>query len=71
MIYTTTPKISNREEEILALIADEQNSKQISKELFISVNTVKTHRKSLLLKLNVRNSAGLVRKAYELGFLNI
>ena len=52
--------ITNREYEILILIAGGNNSKEIGKRLFITEDTVNTHRKKLLLKLNAANSAELV-----------
>ena len=51
--------ITTRETEILRLIAQEYNSKEISKILHISINTVETHRKNLLRKLDVKNVVGL------------
>ncbi|MBI2271183.1 MAG: response regulator transcription factor [Bacteroidetes bacterium] len=53
-------KISEREIQILQLIADGLPSKQIADKLFISVHTVTTHRKNLMSKLNVNNRASLV-----------
>lgn len=64
-------KISTREQEILRLIANEYRSHEIAKELFISVNTVQTHRRNLLDKLRVKNVAGLVRRGFEIGVLNL
>ena len=52
--------ITDRELEILKLIALEYNTNQISETLFISANTVNTHRKNLMQKLNVKSSIGLV-----------
>ena len=63
--------ISPREKEVLDLIADENSSKMITKELFISEHTVITHRKNLMTKLNASNTAGLVKKAYETGLLRL
>ncbi len=63
--------ISEREAQILKLIAQEMTSAEISKFLCISPETTKSHRKSLLQKLSVKNTAGLVRKGFELGFLTI
>lgn len=64
-------KISNREKEILHLIAQEHTTNEIAAMLYISVHTVLTHRKNLLFKMNVRNVAGLVRKGFEKGFLKL
>lgn len=55
--------LTRREMEILKLICDGFSSKDISEQLFISTNTVETHRKRILLKLNVKNTAGVVKYA--------
>lgn len=65
------PTLTPREKEILSLIADEMNTKEISKELFISINTVETHRKNLISKFHVKNSIGLVRKAIEFRLIEV
>lgn len=57
--------LTRREMEILKLICDGFSSKDISEKLFISINTVETHRKKILLKLNVKNTAGVVKYAIE------
>lgn len=57
--------LTRREIEILKLICDGLSSKDISEKLFISINTVETHRKRILLKLNVKNSVGIVKYALE------
>lgn len=62
---STGPKISRREKQVLQLIVDEFTAKEIADKLFISINTVDSHRKNLLMKLNARNTAGLVRIALE------
>ena len=61
--------ISKRENEVLHLIAYEYSSKQIADKLFIGNETVNTHRKNLLKKLKAINTAGLVRRAMELGMI--
>jgi len=66
---TSIPKLSRREKEVLLLITQEHTTAEIAEKLFISQNTVETHRKNLLQKLNVRNTAGLVRLAVERGLL--
>lgn len=60
-----TETLTKRELEVLKLISDGHSSKQISEKLFISINTVETHRKKILLKLNVKNSVGMVKYAVE------
>jgi DNA-binding NarL/FixJ family response regulator len=67
---TFIPKLTRREQEILNLIAEEFTTCEIAEKLFISVKTVETHRSHLIQKLEVRNTAGLVRIAIEKGLLN-
>lgn len=59
------PRLSKKEIEILRLIASEYTTQEIADKIFISQNTVNTHRRNLLTKLNVKNTAGLVRYAIE------
>ena len=59
------PKISRRERDVLDLIVKEYTTQEIADTLFISLKTVESHRRSLLTKLSVRNTAGLVRVALE------
>jgi len=60
------PPISRREKEILELIVNECTSHEIAQKLFLSYRTVENHRLNLLLKLGVKNTAGLVRKVIQL-----
>jgi DNA-binding CsgD family transcriptional regulator len=57
--------LSARETEILKLIIYEYTTPEIAGKLFVSKETIKTHRKHLLNKLCARNVAGLVRRAFE------
>lgn len=57
--------LTQREREIIRLIALEHTNEEIAAQLFLSVDTVKTHRKNLMAKLNVRSTAGLVRYAVD------
>ena len=61
--------LSDREIEVLRLIAQEHSNIEIAEKLFISVRTVDTHRRNLLEKLQARNTAGLVKYAIEKGIL--
>lgn len=63
------PVLTQREKEILALIVQEHTNQEIADKLFISLRTVENHRFSLLQKLDVKNSIGLVRVAIQLGLL--
>lgn len=62
-------KLTRREKEIINLILEEHTTSEIADKLFISEKTVETHRKHVLQKLNVRNTAGLVRMVIEKGLL--
>jgi DNA-binding NarL/FixJ family response regulator len=57
-------KLTEREIEILRLIAKGCSNTEIGNQLFISPRTVDTHRTNLMKKINVNNIAGLVRFAY-------
>ena len=59
------PRLSAREKEILRLIIDEKTTQEIAQQLFISFGTVETHRRNIIIKLGVKNTAGLVRTALE------
>jgi DNA-binding NarL/FixJ family response regulator len=67
---STLTELSSREKEILVLIAHEYNTAEIAEKTFISLNTVNTHRKNLLSKLNAKNTAGLVKYAVENGLVD-
>jgi len=58
-------KLSGREREVLECIATGLTTHEIADQLFISKNTVETHRKNLLYKLKARNTAELVNNAYK------
>ncbi len=58
-------KLTKRELEILKLISQALSNKQIGKELFISDQTVSVHRKNIMRKLGVSNTAGLIKVAYD------
>jgi len=51
--------LSDREQEILKLIAQEYGNREIGETLHISIGTVETHRKNIMTKLGVRNAIGL------------
>ncbi|MDX1617807.1 MAG: response regulator transcription factor, partial [Balneolaceae bacterium] len=57
--------ITKREREILALIVDGYTSQEIANKLYISPRTVDTHRFNLMQKLDIKNTAGLVRFALK------
>ncbi len=59
--------LTRTELEVLRLLAKGQQNKEIADEMFISVNTVKSHVSSILRKLRVRNRAQAVRYVYKCG----
>ena len=61
--------LSTRELDTLKLIAEDLSNQDIADKLFISLNTVKTHVKNILLKLEVDNRFQSVNKAKELGII--
>lgn len=64
-------KLTPRELEVLKLIVDEKSNKEIANHLFISIRTVDSHRRNLLEKLNLKNTAGLVKYAIQNGIVKL
>lgn len=56
-------QLSNREIDVLKLIAQEYSTNEIADKLFVSVNTIESHRKSLIKKLDAKNVVGLIKFA--------
>ncbi|WEK36058.1 MAG: response regulator transcription factor [Candidatus Pseudobacter hemicellulosilyticus] len=63
------PLLTRREKEVLELIAEGMTNNEIAQKLFISVTTVDTHRKNLLAKFDVKNTASLIRIATQQHFI--
>lgn len=59
------PLLTRREIEVLKLIAEGLTNQEIADKLFVSASTVDSHRKNLISKLQVKNTAALVRTALE------
>lgn len=59
------PPLTRREKEVLFLISEGYTNAQIAEKLFISADTVNTHRKKLLAKLEVKNTAMLIKYAVD------
>ena len=57
--------ISEREIEVLTLTSQGFSTQEIATQLYLSRETVKSHRKNLLIKLKARNAAHLVRKGIQ------
>ena len=66
--FTLKYKLTLKEREILKLLLDQENNRQIGKTLNISIRTVETHRRNIMLKLDVKNNIGLIKKvlSYQL-----
>jgi len=62
-----SPLLSNREREVLQLIAEGQSTKEIAFDLCVSGKTVETHRQQIMRKLNLHNVAELTRYAIREG----
>ena len=63
----TKTELTEREKEILQLIVQEKTTKEIAEQLCLSEKTIETHRASIMLKLEVKNIAGMVKKAIMQG----
>ena len=64
-------ELTKREIEVLKLIVVGDTTVEIAEKLFISPRTAETHRLTLLKKLDVKNTAGLVRMAFTLGIVTV
>jgi DNA-binding NarL/FixJ family response regulator len=70
-VVTCAPiSLSNRELEIIGHIADGMTNKEVADKLFLSSHTVNTHRKNLMAKLGVNNTAGIVIYAVKEGLIS-
>jgi DNA-binding NarL/FixJ family response regulator len=63
------PALTKREKEVLQLISEGLTNNQIAEKLFISPLTVDSHRKNLLTKLSVNNTASLIKLAVKHGLV--
>ncbi|HXS36035.1 MAG TPA: response regulator transcription factor [Flavipsychrobacter sp.] len=61
--------LTRREKEVLKLIAENYTSQEIADKLFLSKRTIDSHRLNLLLKLEVKNTAALIKKCIDMGLL--
>lgn len=63
--------LTNREKEVMKYIADGNTTKEIANMIFRDVETIRTFRKNLLIKLQARNTAELVKKGYEMRLIGL
>jgi two-component system response regulator NreC len=61
--------LSKKETEVLGLISKGFTTKEIAAKLFVSTRTIETHRNSILKKLEVKNTAELIKKATEINLI--
>jgi two-component system, NarL family, response regulator NreC len=61
--------LSERERQVLTLVAEGRTSQQIADQLYLSVNTVQSHRAHIMEKLKLQNRAELIRYALRKGFI--
>ncbi len=60
-------ELTEREEEILSLVAEGKSNQEISRQLYVSLKTVRNHVSNILLKLQVADRAQAVIRAREAG----
>lgn len=63
------PPVTKREKEVLQLIAQGLSSSQIAEKIFITSQTVDSHRKNLMSKFSVNKTVSLIQKAKDLGLI--
>ncbi|MFK7755994.1 MAG: response regulator transcription factor, partial [Flavobacteriales bacterium] len=68
-VLKLTQLLSDREREILVLVAEGYSSKEIADKVHLATKTIETHRKNIMTKLEVHNVAGMVRVAVKEGLL--
>lgn len=71
MTVSDNNELTTRELDVLKLLVEGLNSREIAAKLYISVNTVQYHRKQLLRKTESRNVAELIGKAFRQKLIDI
>ena len=66
---SSTDLLTQREREVMQLIAEGKSNKEVARQLDLSVKTVESHRRNLMVKLSIHETAGLVRHAMKLGLI--
>jgi len=69
VVKASDGRLTARESEVLQLVAEGSQNKQVAAELGISVKTVEKHRQHLMDKLNIHDTAGLTRYAVATGII--
>lgn len=63
--------LTQREREVLQLLAEGKSTKQIAGDLFVSVKTIESHRQNIMKKLNIYNLADLIKYAIREGYTSL
>lgn len=71
MNFQNATNLTSRELEVLKLLSQEYSTKEIANSLNLSCSTIESHRRNLLIKMKVKNVAGLIRKSFEVGILTV
>jgi two-component system, NarL family, nitrate/nitrite response regulator NarL len=67
----TSAKLTNRERQVLAMIAEGQSNKEMASKLGVGVRTIETHRERMMAKLDIHTVAGLTKYAITNGIVNL
>jgi len=67
--FSVENTLSERELEILILVAQGYNSQQIAEQIFLSKHTVQWHRKNIIAKLNLKSATDMIQFAYKHGLV--
>jgi two-component system nitrate/nitrite response regulator NarL len=67
----TGSKLTNRERQVLAMIAEGKSNKEMASQIGVGVRTVETHRERMMAKLNIHSVAGLTKFAIANGIVNL
>ncbi len=65
----TTDELTTREKQVLTMVAEGKKSKQIAELLSISIRTVEHHRANIMRKTKIKNTAALIKYAFQKGFV--
>jgi DNA-binding NarL/FixJ family response regulator len=69
--YEAYRQLSNRERQVLQLIAEGNSTKEIAYKLHVSVKTIESHRQNIMTKLSIHNLAGLTKFAVREGLTSL
>jgi two-component system response regulator NreC len=67
--FVSDSPLSDRETQVLKLLAKGKTNEEIANEIHLSHLTIKTHRRNMMRKMNVNNAAELISKAVERGYI--